>query len=208
MKEKMSDEELEEIIQKTQALKEHQAEEDSPESRATIPALALADLKREVTEYPIAVSENENDSGITVVRHELGSTSGIAYVNLGIDLSGLDVEDIALLPLFTRVMRDTGAGEYDRVALSRRIGTHTGGISIDSLTTAVHPDGKDESEVLDGNYLQTKLIIKGKATSDKTTELFDLMKLILTEARFDSQSRVIEMLKESRSAKESQIVGG
>jgi Zn-dependent M16 (insulinase) family peptidase len=207
IKEKMTDEELEEVIKKTQVLKELQAAEDSPEDRATIPALELGDLKREVTEYPIAVSENESNSGVTVLRHELGSTSGIAYVKLGVDLSQLDVEDIALLPLFTRVMMETGAGEYDQVGLSRRIGTHTGGISLNVLTTAVHPDGSNESEILDGNYLQTKLIVTGKATSDKTTEMFDLMKLILTDARLDSQSRVIEMLKESKSRRESQIVG-
>lgn len=204
----MSEDELEDVIKKTKELQELQATEDPPEARASIPALELGDLKREVTEYPIAVSENENDSGISVIRHELGSTSGIAYVNLGVDLSGLDVEDIALLPLFTRVMMETGAGEYDQVGLSRRIGTHTGGISVSLMTTAVHPDGKDESEILDGNYLQTKLMVKGKATSDKMTELFDLMKLILTDARFDSQTRVIEMLKESRSRKESSIIGG
>jgi len=207
IKDNMSEDELEEVIKKTQALKEIQAAEDSPEDRATIPALELGDLKREVTEYPIAVSENESKSGVTVVRHELGSTSGIAYVNLGIDVSGLDVEDIALLPLFCRVLMETGAGEYDQVGLSRRIGTHTGGVSVNLLTTAVHPEGAEESEILDGNYLQTKLMVKGKATTDKTTELFDIMKLILTDARLDSQKRVIEMLKESKARAESAIVG-
>eukprot|EP00980_Cylindrotheca_fusiformis_P030927 scaffold25645_cov206-Cylindrotheca_fusiformis.AAC.2 len=207
IKESMSDEQLEEVMKKTQVLKELQAAEDSPEDRATIPALELGDLKREPTEYPIAVSENENDSGVTVLRHELGSTSGIAYVKLGVDLSQLDVEDIALLPLFTRMLTETGAGDYDQVDLSRRIGTHTGGISAGVLTTAVHPEGADESQVLDGNHLQTKLIMSGKATSEKITELLDLMKLILTEARFDSRSRVIEMLKESKSRRESQIIG-
>lgn len=194
-------------MKKTKILKELQAAEDSPEDRATIPALELGDLKREAAEYPIAVNENENDSGVTVLRHELGSTSGIAYVNLGVDLSKLDVEDIAVLPLFTRVLMETGAGDYDQVGLSRRIGTHTGGIGVSVLTTAVHPDGSDESEILDGNYLQTKLIVNGKATSDKTSELFDLMKLILTDARLDSKNRVIEMLKESKSRRESQIIG-
>eukprot|EP00526_Cylindrotheca_closterium_P029130 CAMPEP_0113619276 /NCGR_PEP_ID=MMETSP0017_2-20120614/9784_1 /TAXON_ID=2856 /ORGANISM="Cylindrotheca closterium" /LENGTH=1074 /DNA_ID=CAMNT_0000528841 /DNA_START=49 /DNA_END=3273 /DNA_ORIENTATION=- /assembly_acc=CAM_ASM_000147 len=208
IKENLSDEDLEEIIQKTQVLKELQATEDPPEARATIPALELGDLKRETTEYPIAVTENENDSGVTVIRHELGSTSGIAYVKFGIDLSGLDVEDITLLPLFSRVMMETGAGELDQVELSRKIGTHTGGISVSVLTTAVHPDGADESDIMDGNYLQTKLLMSGKSTSDKTTELFDLMKMILTDARLDSQSRVIEMLKESKSRRESAIIGG
>jgi Zn-dependent M16 (insulinase) family peptidase len=207
IKAKLSDEELDEVIEKTRALKELQAAEDSPEDRATIPGLELQDLKREVTEYPIAVTENEGDSGITVLRHELGSTSGIAYVNLGVDLSSLAVDDIALLPLFTRVLKETGAGEYDQVGLSRQIGTHTGGIGVSVLTTAVYPEGCDESKVVEGNHLQTKLMVGGKATSEKTGELFSLMKLILTEARLDSKNRVIEMLKEDKSRMEGRIRG-
>jgi len=203
----LSDEELENIIEKTKTLKELQAAEDTPEERATIPALELKDLKRESAEYPIAVSENENDSGVTVLRHELASTSGIAYAALAVDISGLSVDDIPLLPIFTRIMMETGAGDYDQVALSRQIGTNTGGISVSTLTTAVHPDGSDEDKVLNGNHLQTKLIIRGKATSDKTDKLFSLMKLILTEANLDSKSRIVEMLKEQRSRLESTIRG-
>jgi len=120
----LSEEELSEIVAKTAELKKLQAQEDSAEARATIPSLELSDLKRESTEYPIAVTENENESGVTVVRHELGSTSGIAYVNFGVDLSNLPLDDAPLLPLFTKVMMETGAGEYDSVALSRRIGAY------------------------------------------------------------------------------------
>lgn len=123
IKAKLSKDDLEEIVTKTAELKAVQAQDDPPEARATIPSLELADLKRETTEYPIAVTENENDSGVTVVRHELGSTSGIAYVNFAVDLSRLPLEDATLLPLFTKVMLETGAGEYDSVALSRKIGT-------------------------------------------------------------------------------------
>jgi Zn-dependent M16 (insulinase) family peptidase len=207
IKAKMTDDELEAVIQTTKELKELQAAEDSPEERATIPALKLEDLKREVTEYPIDVTENASDSGVTVVKHELGSTSGIAYINFGVDISSLQVEDIELLPLFMRVMMETGAGDYDSVALSRQIGTHTGGISVSMMSTAVHPEGSDEGSVLDGNHLQTKLIIRGKATSDKTSELFSLMQLILTDARFDSKDKVIELLKESRSRMEGMVRG-
>lgn len=207
IKSKMSDAQLEEIMEKTKKLKELQAAEDTPEERATVPSLEIEDLKREVTEYPIAVTEDENNSGVTVLRHELGSTSGIAYGILGADISRLSVDDIPLLPLFTRMMMETGAGEYDQVALSRQIGMNTGGIRVSVLTTAVHPEGSDESQVLDGNYLQTKLIIKGKATSDKTKELFSLMKLIMTDAHLDSQPRFIAMLKEQKSRTESGIRG-
>ena len=198
---------MDEIISKTQQLKELQAAEDPPEARATIPSLELKDLKREVTEYPIAVSENENDSGVTVVRHELASTPGIAYVGMGLDLSRLPLEDVALLPLFVRALKETGAGDLDPVALSRRIGTHTGGVNVGIMTTAVMPEGADEGTAINGEHMVTKLTIGGKATSDKVDELFDIMKLMLTEARLDSKSKVIEFLKENKSRLQSAVSG-
>jgi len=132
------------------------------------------------------------------------STSGIAYVDFGVDISGVSLEDTTLLPIFTRILLETGAGEYDDVALSRRIGTHTGGIGVNMELISVVPEGKDD--VIDnGNHFISKLFVKGKATSDKTDELLAIMKLILTEANLDSQSKVIEMLKESKSMIESGV---
>ena len=52
-----------------------------------------------------------------------------------------------------------------------------------------------------------KLVVKGKATSEKTGTLFDLMKLVLTDAKFDSQAKVIEILKEKKARMESQVSG-
>ena len=184
-----------------------QATEDSPEDRATIPSLELSDLKREVTEYPISVSENEAQTGITVVRHELGSTSGIVYANLAVDVSGISLEDVPLLPLLTRIMLETGAGEYDSVKLSRKIGTHTGGVSVSSLISGVNPDGAPEGVVTNGEYFVTKLLISGKSTSDKTDELFSIFDLILRDAKLDSQAKIIEMLREAKSDKESAVQG-
>jgi presequence protease len=204
IKKSLSEDELQGIIDNTLKLKELQAAEDSPEARATIPSLELSDLKREEAEYPIAVSEDENGSGVTVIRHELGSTSGIAYVNFGIDLSAVPLDDVPLLPLFGRMLKETGAGEYDPVALSQRIGTNTGGINVGLFTTAVHPEGGQNS-VGKGEQMCTKLYFKGKATSEKTDELLSIMKLMLTDARLDSQTRVVEMLRESRSRLESMI---
>jgi presequence protease len=86
-------------------------------------------------------------------------------------------------------------------------GTHTGGVGVSLLTTAVHPDGMDESVVTPGEQMQTKLMIQGKATSEKIEELFSIYKLVLTDAKLDSQSKVIEMLKETRSRLESRIQG-
>eukprot|EP00522_Entomoneis_paludosa_P011191 CAMPEP_0172443904 /NCGR_PEP_ID=MMETSP1065-20121228/4089_1 /TAXON_ID=265537 /ORGANISM="Amphiprora paludosa, Strain CCMP125" /LENGTH=1108 /DNA_ID=CAMNT_0013194295 /DNA_START=114 /DNA_END=3440 /DNA_ORIENTATION=+ len=207
LKKNLGEEDLEEIVKKTTELKALQAAEDSPEARATIPSLKLSDLKRESAEYPIAISENENDSGVTVVRHELGSTSGIAYMSLSVDLSALPFEDVSLLPLFRRMLTETGAGDLDSVALSRQIGTHTGGVDVSLMTTAVNPKGAEQGVSISGEHMLTKLQINGKATTDKVDELLNIFKLIMTDARLDSQKRVIEMLKESRARMESAIQG-
>lgn len=207
IKESLKDEELQSIIDKTAELKKLQASEDTPEQRATIPSLDLSDLKKEVTEYPIAVNENESDTGVTVVRHELGSTSGITYASLAVDMSGVSLEDLPLLPLFTRLMMETGAGDMDSVALSRQIGTHTGGVSVSSLISGVNEDGLEDGVVPSGDHFITKLFISGKSTSDKTDELFSLFDVILRDAKFDSKDKVIEILREAKSGKESTIQG-
>jgi len=207
IKESLSDDELDEVIKQTAELKALQASEDAPEDRATIPSLELSDLKREVTEYPNEVTEDENDSGVTVIRHEMASTSGIAYVSLAVDTSGVAYEDITLLPLFTRIMTATGAGEYSDVQLSQRIGTHTGGVGASLMKTTVSPDGVASGAIYEGNNMITKLTIGGKATSDKTEELFSIFKLVLTDANLDSKKKVIEMLKETKSRIESSIQG-
>ena len=99
-----ADEDIEKIIENTIQLKQLQGTDDTVETKATTPKLSLKDLKREVTEYPIDVTKNEVDSGVTVVRHELVSTSGITYVDFGVDVSSVAVDDIALLPMFKRIL--------------------------------------------------------------------------------------------------------
>lgn len=205
IKASLSDSELDEVISKTTELKALQAAEDAPEDRATIPSLELADLKREVTEYPIA--QVESDSGATVLQSELASTSGIAYVKFGVDISGVDYDDIALLPLFARIMTETGTGDMTDVELSQKIGTHTGGVSVSLMSRAVRGEGIPDGAVLEGSNLLTKLVITGKATSTKTDELFSIFNSILTDANLDSQKKVVEMLKETKTRIESSIQG-
>ncbi len=89
------------------------------------------------------------------------------------------------------------------IVLLLRPGTHTGGISVGLMTTAVYPRGADESVSASGENMQTKIVISGKATSEKIDKLFSLFNLMLTDARLDSKAKVIELLKESRSRLES-----
>jgi Zn-dependent M16 (insulinase) family peptidase len=105
------------------------------------------------------------------------------------------------------MMTETGAGNYSDVALSQRIGTHTGGLNVGLMTSKVNPDGIENNIVVNGNNMLTKLQITGKATAEKTGELLSIFKLILTEANLDSKKKVIEMLKETKTRLESSIQG-
>lgn len=207
IKDSLKEEDLQSIISKTTELKKLQAAEDSPEARATIPSLELGDLKKEVTEYPIEVTDNELNSGVTLVRHELGSTSGIVYANLAVDVSGISLKDVPLLPLFTRIIMETGAGEYDSVALSRKIGMHTGGVGVSVMISGVNQDGASEDVVSSGEHFISKILLTGKATSEKTDELFTIFDLILRDAKLDSKAKIIEILREARSGLETSIQG-
>jgi len=207
IKSSLSDTELDKIINDTTVLRAFQAAEDTSEDRNTIPSLDLSDLTRTVTEYPTDVTENESGSGITVLRHELSSTSGIAYVNFAVDVSGVAFEDMPLLSLYTRVMTGTGAGEYSVVELSRRIGTFTGGVGASLSTRTVRSESVEDSTVHDCDHMLTKIFIGGKATSDKAEELLSIFRLVLTESNLDSQKKVIEMLKETKTGIESNIQG-
>jgi len=102
---------------------------------------------------------------------------------------------------------ETGAGDMDSFALSRQIGTHTAGVSVSSLISGVNEDGLEDGVVPSGDHFITKLFISGKSTSDKTDELFSLFDVILRDAKFDSKDKVIEILREAKSGKESTIQG-
>lgn len=207
IKSSLSDDDLVKIIDDTTTLRASQAAEDSPEDRNTIPSLQLSDLKRTVTEYPTAVSDNENGSGVSVLRHEMSSTSGIAYISYAVDVSQVPFEDVPLLSLFTRIMTETGAGDLSDVDLSQRIGTHTGGVGAALSVRSLRADGVEKGIVHETDHMMSKIFIEGKATADKAGELLSIFQLILTEANLDSQKKVIEMLKETKAGLESSIQG-
>ena len=203
----MTEDDIKEIERKMNELKQLQAKEDTAEDIATIPTLNKEDLETKVEEYPIEVIPDFDGSGVTVVENIMPSTSGVIYTNFGIDVSDVDLEDMPLLPLFCRILMETGAGQHDDVQLTRRINTYTGGVSASFLSTAVKEEGVSSDMVSDGSKMVSKIFIKGKATAENAGEMFDIMRLVLTESNLDSQDRIVEMLKEAKSRSEASVKG-
>jgi hypothetical protein len=110
---------------------------------------------------------NAYGSGVTVVTHPL-STNGIVYADLGLDLTQVHFDDVPLLPLFARMLTETGTKDLDRVALSRVIGARTGGVGASFMVTPRAASAELGSyQIGDPDDVVALFFMRGKATTDR-----------------------------------------
>jgi len=204
VKEGMSDADVAHVIAETSKLKEAQLMEDSPEDLATIPRVGLADLERTVKTIPTEVSSLEG--GGTLLTHPI-PTAGVVYADVLLDLEALELDEIPLIPLFTRMLLETGTSDLDAVSLQRRIGARTGGISISSLSQQkLDLQGGGLGKPADPFGADFRLAVRAKGTVEKAEDMFSLVHAVLTDAQLDSQDKVVQLLTETKSRLESAFV--
>ena len=169
----MSRSDLGALVEATYTLKRVQETPDPPEALATIPTLALEDLPRRNKVIPIEVTRVADTR---VLYHDL-ATNGVLYLDLGFDLHVLPTDLLPYVPLFARALLETGAGNQDFVSLSQRIGRATGGIQPQVWISAV----------IDSPFAAARLFLRAKVVSEKTAELFAILKEVLLAARLDNR---------------------
>jgi len=196
----MSEEQLAGVIAATAALKAAQLKEDSPEDLATIPRVGLPDLEREVRTIPTDVFPLAG--GATLLEHPL-PTAGVVYADVLLDLSPLALHELPLTNLFQRLLLETGTSTVPAVTLQRRIGARTGGIAASIFSQQrVAADGA----VSDPYDIVHYLAVRAKATTDKAPQMLELVADVLAHAQLDSQAKVVEILKETKSNLESSFL--
>lgn len=201
-KDAMSDADLDGVIAEMEELKAAQMAEDSAEAKASIPALSIDDLERKAKTVPIEVKDGINGGSTKLITHELPS-NGILYADVGLDLSQLSLEQLTLLPLFSDMVMECGTADMDEVQMTRRINGNTGGVRTAVVRDLVE---NEDGSVTSGDEIVHYLFLRGKAVPDKISDLFSIFNDLLTSANLDRQSRVVEMLKESKASLESSIV--
>ena len=83
---------------------------------------------------------------------------------------------------------ETGTKNFDETALSHKIGTNTGGISVSYLNDLKSGNGKVVDSD-DADIVSLYMMIRGKAVTDSVPVLFELFEDILLNARLDNQKR-------------------
>ena len=199
---------IEEIIKQTELLREAQERIDSPEAKATIPKLTLQDIERENKEYPINILPATSNFPATILTHPLTS-SGILYVDLLLDYSQIDIEDIPYIPIFTRLMMETDTKTYNESQLNDFIGSNTGGLSLTSYQGYRHQYQKENPSIgilSNVDEAQFYMMFRSKVVKDKISTLFPLIEEILLTSRLSNQKRAITLLREFKAYKESAIL--
>lgn len=175
-------------------LQEYQVRPDAPESLATIPILSRSDLTIDSPDYPCEQKEFE---GMTYYTHEV-NTNGIVYVKLLFDLHVLPPECLLYLELFEEALRQTGTEDEEFSSFSRRISRSVGGISVSDLVLHRY----------DGPASSAYLTVAGKCLVSQIPELITLLGEVLTCARLDNKTRVLQLVRQSHASMEAGIVPG
>lgn len=189
---KMTEDEIHIISKDTKELQKMQNTPDSPEVLATIPSLDLSDIDRKNQLIPLELTEED---GLKLLYHDI-PTSGIFYFDIGLNLHLLPQKYLSYVPLFGRALLEMGTQREDFVSLSQHISCKTGGIKT----------GQFASSIMDAKDATAWLLLRGKATMERTPDLLEILSDILCSVEFDNRQRFKQILLQEKAKQEQKII--
>lgn len=192
-KQSFTSEEIEGIVEMNKRLKERQENPETPEALATIPLLALSDIRREVEKLPLVEREIE---GCKTLFSDV-FTNKIAYINLWFDAQGVPQEHIPYLYLLTGLLDAVDTESHTYAELSNISNLHTGGISYEN--SAIARTGEPDSCL-------PLFRVRARAFVRKLPELFSFLAEVLTESKFTDKKRLEELCGQCRAVLEARVM--
>lgn len=182
----LSESELQGLAEETKVLRLEQERPDSPEALASIPLLAINDIKKECDSYECETVKVD----CCEILQTYCDTRGILYLNLYFDLTQIAEADIPLAYLLTECLGkiDTKKNRYEQ--LVSRVDLCSGGIDYGVKIYTQHDDHRE---------FTAKLVVKTKVLAIKLEELLDLLREILQESDFSKEQRLEELVRELKS---------
>lgn len=187
-KDSLSDEDIQNLVERTKQLVEYQESEDLKEDMEKIPVLGRDDISKEIA--PI-YNEEIKVGDVQMVHHNV-ETNGIGYVTLMFDLSEVGEKQLPYLGLLQAVLGIIDTTHYEYGELFNEINVHTGGIGT---SLELYPDVRHAKE----KAFRATFEIKGKALYPKMDVLFKMMREILMESKLDDEKRLKEILSMTKS---------
>jgi len=191
IKEKLSDQEKQNIIDQAAALEARQNEQDDP---GVLPKVGLEDVPDEMS---IPQGQSKDIGNVQASIYEQG-TNGLIYQQIIIKLPELDDELLDILPLYTSCLTELGCGDKNYLQTQEWQSSVSGGIS--SYTTV-------RGEINNVQNIHGYFVMSAKALSRNHQQLNDLMKQTLEGARFDEHERIRELIAQKRARREQSVTG-
>ena len=187
VEETLTDGDRERIVADSQRLK---AEQEAKQDLSVLPTLALTDIPMRFEDVP----SRQVDIGPAKAEFYPQPTNGITYLDIRSDFSSLTDEQKHLLPLFSRILTQSGAAGQDYVQIANRIAATTGGIGA---AAQVQPLAARE------DYLQS-FVLSGRALDRNVQPFIELLTDLVARLEIDT-GRLKEVIAESATRLESSL---
>lgn len=193
-KESLSREEIEQIVDKTNALQKFQETEDSEEILECLPLLERSDISR--NSLKLYNTEHEVE-GTKVLHHDI-FTNGIAYVSLLFDTKQIPDELIPYMGLLKSVIGMVNTENFTYQELFNEINANTGGIHF-GIQTFQTPSTEEACRHMFG--------VRMKCLYDQVDFAFTMIREIITTSKFEDEKRLREIVSSIRAKLQQAIPG-
>ena len=186
---RLTDAERKRIVEDALRLK---TEQEAKQDLSLLPTLELADIPMKFEDVP------SRDASVRTATVEFypQPTNGITYLDVRSDFSRLSAEQKDLLPLFSRVLTQSGAAGQDYAEVATRIAATTGGIGAAAQI---------QSLAVRDDYLQS-FVVSGRALDRNAQPFIELVTDLV--ARLDVRpKRLKEVIAEISTRLETSIAG-
>jgi hypothetical protein len=183
----LSDGDRKRIVAEAQRLK---ADQEAKANLDVLPTLELSDIPMKFEDVPRRAVEVDG----AAIEFFPQPTNGVTYLDIRTDFSALSPEEKELLPLFSRVLTQSGAAGEDYVQVASRIAAVTGGVGAAPQV---------QSLAATDDYLQS-FVLSGRAL-DRNAEPFVALLTDLTARLEIDPRRLQEVIAEMATRLESSI---
>ncbi|MDR2578020.1 MAG: insulinase family protein [Chitinispirillales bacterium] len=190
---RFTEEDKKRCLELTKALRAEQSAPMPPEGLASIPSLTKSDLPKEGKRVPFEKGEL---GGVRLITHPI-FTSGIAYLDVGFDFSGVPAELIPFIPLYLELLTRCGAGGHSYEQMAKRISLSTGGIdaAVACKTKIGTPDD-----------LFFMAFVHGKSLEPRFGEMLGILEDMLVKPDLSNRKQIKDLLLEERNALNSSVL--
>lgn len=187
----LSDQEVQTIIDQACALEARQDQADDP---ACLPEVTKADVPTDIKQISASFTEYQ---GRKMTGYQAG-TNGLVYQQVILPLPDLTQQEQAIMPFFNACLPELGSGGRDYLQTQMQQAAVTGGISTKSSIRA---------DLMQSQGYHAHYIVAGKALERHSADLAVLLNETLTQVCFDEAARVNDLVGQIRSSVDQGVTG-